>query len=151
MGEIQGLQGIAHSAAEHLRESGVIAVAEACTTTRPCPPDQGYICNANSIPVFGGCQFGLGETDFRCHWGVDFYCQFAQNAFDCFTAFECGNWAWGLPWFTCYEGFTCPPPPLPGAHTCSYGTEFTCGTRGGAGYLCPGTNEYVAIVCPELL
>ena len=136
MGDIGWMEGVARSVGKHLRESGVIAVAEACVPNVQCPEAQNFACNANTTPVFTGCG---GETyQYVCQWGENFYCTIGETAFDCDTEFSCPPWVGGIAWFDCADP----------DFTCDYPDPFSCGGSGAA-YLCPGVNQFYELDCPQ--
>jgi len=168
MGELTGARALAGSIAHHLKDSGVIGVAEAQTVSTPeCPsgyapeggeepwqpaPDQPPACP--SIPRYYcpdrfrctqaqafACRF---ETDqFKCVWGDYFNCQWSVQQFYCNPNFTCPPWA-GQPgqpavgWFHCIA----PGEGGPVNFDCTFPTGFACGGGDGSYYLCPGVNQF---------
>ncbi len=69
------------AAAHHLRESGLIRVAEAeCDL---CAPEQLFECHDGAEP-----EFSCTAYEFICQWQGAFTCSLG-SLFDCETQFEC--------------------------------------------------------------
>ncbi|HCU35931.1 MAG TPA: hypothetical protein DGT21_10920 [Armatimonadetes bacterium] len=122
--EISGGNGIASAAAHHLRESGLIRVAQAeCNYCHD--PGQPFSCHEADQP-----PFGCDEVDFGCGWETTFVCPWPEK-FSCYQQFACPP---VYNRFTCFNSFDA---------LCPYPQYFTChGGLKGKGYLCPSTSEF---------
>jgi hypothetical protein len=155
MGEMTGARSLADAIAHHLRDSGVIGVADAATYSADCPsghdlpdgPGPPQVCTnqpGHDCPgMFTcppaqnfGCRFETGA--FRCVWGGKFNCQWGAP-FSCLTDFTCPPWVEGKAWFYCFpEGLGTP------VFNCAFPDPFACGRLDGAVYLCPDQAKF----CP---
>ncbi len=136
--QISGGDGLAAVAAHHLRESGLIRLAQAACTY--CRPADQYECNQSTQPAFTGC--GTNTYDFQCQWMDNFYCDFVEPKFDCLTTYSCPPTVAG---FTCLREFACKGEFPEYDHVCFYDPggdgRFTCGGDAD-GFLCPGVGLF---------